>query len=101
METVFALLALLWGKFIGHRWIPLTKQLNGQQCGLRCSFDAGPHKLLNKQLYDRWFETAGHSCDVIVTGFPDHIPPMETLQEIADSYESHEIISGSLFNNMD
>ena len=38
---------------------------NGQR-GLRCFFDAGPHKLLNKQSNDRFLATTWCSYDVIV-----------------------------------
>ena len=34
------------GEFTSHRQIPLSME---QLCGLRCFFDVGPHKLLNKQ----------------------------------------------------
>ena len=51
------------GEFTGHGWIPLTK---GQPCGLWCIFDVGPHKVLNTQSNDWWFQTKWRSCDVIV-----------------------------------
>ena len=51
------------GEFTGHGWIPLIK---GQPCGLWCIFDVGPHKVLNTQSNDWWFQTKWRSCDVIV-----------------------------------
>ena len=59
----FRLTSPLCGEFTNHRWIPLTK---GLQCGLWCSFDGVPQKLLNKQSKDQWFETTRLSCDIIV-----------------------------------
>ena len=50
--SFFRVTGPLCGKFTGHRRIPLTK---GWYCRLRCFFDVGPHKLLNKQSIDRWF----------------------------------------------
>ena len=44
----------LCGEFTGNWWIPLTK---GSKCGLWCFLlHVGPHKLLNKQSNDLWFD---------------------------------------------
>ena len=59
--SFFRVTGPLCGEFTSHRRIPLT---NGQKCG--CFFDWCPHKLLNKQSSDRWFEITRRSCDVIV-----------------------------------
>ena len=63
MEAFSALLALCAGNSPVTGEFPSQK---GQLCGLRCFFDVGPHKLLNRQSNDRWFETTWRSCDVIV-----------------------------------
>ena len=60
---LFCVTGPLCEEFTGHWWIPLTK---GQRRGLWCFFYAGSHKLLNKRLNGRWFETTRCSCDVIV-----------------------------------
>ena len=50
METFSALLTLLWGEFIGHRWIPLTKASAAE---FDVFFDLRLNKRLSKQTIEK------------------------------------------------
>ena len=60
--SLFCVTGSLWGEFIGHRWIPLTK---GPVMRTMIILWRGSAYAL-KQSNGRWFETNLCSCDVIV-----------------------------------
>ena len=81
--SIFRVTGLLWGKFTGHRWIPLTKARDAE---LWCFFDLRLNKQLRKQSRCRWFETLSRSLwhhsngwvflwsdDIIQIGWRDHV----------------------------
>ena len=58
LETFFRVSGPLWGKFTGHRWIPLTKASDAE---LWCFLWSAPEKWFSKQSRRRWFETSSLS----------------------------------------
>ena len=58
-ENIFRVAGPLWGRFTGHRWIPLTKWRS-----FDVFFDLRLKKRLSKQTRRRWFETHRANYDV-------------------------------------
>ena len=58
-KNIFRVAGPLWGRFTGHRWIPLTKWRS-----FDVFFDLRLKKRLSKQTRRRWFETHRANYDV-------------------------------------
>ena len=78
----------LWGEFIGHRWIPLTKASHAELCSF---VDLRRNKRLSEKSRRRWFETPSLRWKLLCG--------LLTMLKISINYSSFSIILLKCFSD--
>ena len=82
MLTIFRVTGPLWGAFIGHQWIPLTKSVTRS---FDVFFDLRLNKRLSKQSRWWWFEI-WNLCSMV------HVPtPLSSRYIFHQQYNAHTL----------